>query len=267
MNTPATARGSVSPVAEQKRSTTIQSISIAMRFLKILAGSERSMPLAELARLSGTGRSTAHRYMQSLVKEGLVQQDAASSHYALGAAALSIGIAALRRVDAVEIAGTQMKLLTATHAMSGGVAIWTERGPMLVRWYRSAYFSINSVALGDILPIDNTACGQVFQGYLTPAEVTAARQKQPEHFRGTQPRPSEIERIRAEGWAEMTSHLLSGVTGQAAPVLDAQGELSCVVTTTTNLGELRRPEDRLALQDVARLVNRMTGGISYLSQA
>lgn len=60
--------------------------------------------------------------MQSLVKEGLVQQDAASSHYALGAAALSIGIAALRRVDAVEIAGTQMKLLTATHAMSGGVA-------------------------------------------------------------------------------------------------------------------------------------------------
>lgn len=59
----------------QKRSATIQSISIAMRFLNILATAQRALPLAELAQLSRTGRSTAHRYMQSLVKEGLAVQD------------------------------------------------------------------------------------------------------------------------------------------------------------------------------------------------
>ncbi|UFS67554.1 MULTISPECIES: IclR family transcriptional regulator [Paracoccus] len=246
----------------QKRSATIQSISIAMRFLNILATAQRALPLAELAQLSRTGRSTAHRYMQSLVKEGLAVQDPASSRYDLGPAALSIGIAALRRVDAVEIAGTQMKQLTENHGLSSGVCIWTERGPTIVRWYRSAQFSITAVSLGDILPVDNTACGMVFQAYLPRAQIEAARRIQPRHFRGTPPGKAVIDRIRAEGWAELTSHLLSNVTGQAAPILDAQGELTCVVTTAADLGKLNSPQAGLALRDAARLINRATGGQS-----
>lgn len=249
---------------EPRRSSTIQSISMAARFLRLLASSNTTMPLNELARGAETGRSTAHRYMQSLVKEGLVRQDPASSRYELGAEALSLGIAALRRVEEVELAGAQMKILAETHPMSGGVAIWTERGPTLVRWYRSAEFSITPLGLGDVLPVDNTACGLVFQGYLTAARVEAARRQQPDHFRGQAPSKAEIARIRSAGWAELTNHLLSHVTGQAAPILDAQGQLACVVTTTTDLGRLRAADDRLVLQDVARLVNRATGGQTWL---
>lgn len=249
-------------LSDGKRSATIQSISIAMRFLNILAAAERALPLGELAQISRTGRSTAHRYMQSLVKEGLAVQDPATSLYDLGPAALSIGIAALRRVDAVEIAGAQMKQLAQTHSLSGGVAIWTEQGPTLVRWYRGAHFAITTVSLGDVLPIDNTACGFVFQAFLPRARIEAARRVQPPHFRGTPPGKSQIDRIRAEKWSEMTSHLLSNVTGQAAPILDAQGELACVLTTVADFGRLNAPENRLILQDVARLVNRSTGGQS-----
>lgn len=253
-------------LAGQKRSTTIQSISIAMRFLNVLATAGRAMPLGELAQHARTGRSTAHRYIQSLIKEGLAAQDPVSGHYDLGPAALGIGIAALRRVDAVELAGVQMKQLAAHHAMSGGVAIWTERGPTLVRWYRSAHFSITPLGLGDVLPLDNTACGLVFQAYLSRAQIEVARRAQPAHFRGTPPGRAATEEVRRQGWAEMTSHLLSGVTGQAAPILDAQGELACVVTTVADLGKLNAPEERLALQDAARLVNRATGGRSVLDE-
>lgn len=245
-----------------KRSSTIQSISIAMRFLEILAAAERALPLGELATISRTGRSTTHRYMQSLVKEGLAIQNPATSHYDLGPAALSIGIAALRRVDAVEIAGVQMKQLAETHSLSGGVAIWTDHGPTLVRWYRSAHFAITTVSLGDVLPLDNTASGHVFQAFLPRARIEVARRNQPAHFRGTPPGKSVIDRIRSEKWAEMTSHLLSNVTGQAAPILDAQGEIACVLTTVADIGRLNTPENRLVLQDVARLINRATGGQS-----
>lgn len=244
----------------QKRSGTIQSISIAMRFLNILATAERPLPLGELARISQTGRSTAHRYMQSLVKEGLAAQDAATSLYSLGASALSIGMAALRRVDAVELAGTHMRQLAENHGLSGGVAIWTDRGPTMVRWYRGANFAINPVSLGDVLPLDNTACGHVFQAYLPRGQCEAVRRIQPPHFRGTPPARAVIEHVRAERWAELSSHLLSNVAGQAAPILDAQGELACVVTTVADLGRLNAPAERTALQDVARLINRATGG-------
>lgn len=255
-----------SPQTDRKRSPTIQSISIGMRFLEILASADSALPLAEIARRGDTSRSTAHRYMQSLVKTGMAQQDPVSGHYDLGAGALSVGIAALRRVDAIELAGAQMKQLATNHAMSGGVAIWTDRGPTLVRWYRSAHFAITSVSLGDVLPVDNSACGVIFQAWLPRAQIDAVRRVQPGHFRGTPAERAEIERARQTGWCEFTSHLLSNVTGQAAPVLDAQGELSCVVTTVTDLGQLRAPEDRLALQDVARVINRATGGQSSLFQ-
>ncbi|MCA0994977.1 IclR family transcriptional regulator [Alloyangia pacifica] len=244
----------------QKRSTTIQSISMAMRFLECLAEAGTALSLADLARGTGTGRSTAHRYMQSLVKEGMAVQDTASSAYDLGPAALGLGLAALRRVDAVEIAGAQMRALAERQAMSGGVTIWSDRGPVFVRWYRSAQFSISSIGLGDVLPLDKSACGHVFQAFLPPARIAAARIAQPEAFRGKPPSAAEIERIRSESWCELTSHLLTDVTGQAAPVFDAQGEIACVITTVTDLGQLRAPADRLALQDVAKVVNRVTGG-------
>lgn len=244
----------------QKRSATIQSISIAMQFLQALATAEHALPLAELAQLTRTGRSTAHRYIQSLVKEGLAVQDPATSRYDLGPAALGIGIAALRRVDGVELAGAQMRQLAELHGLSGGVAIWTDRGPTLVRWYRGIHYAITAVSLGDALPVDNTASGLVFQAFLPRARIEAARRNQPAHFRGTPADKAMIDRIRRERWAEMTSHLLSNVTGQAAPILDAQGELICVVTTVADLGRLTSAEGARALRDTARQINRATGG-------
>lgn len=244
----------------EKRSGVIQSVSIAARFLNTLANAEGELALGEVARRTGTGGSTAHRYLQSLVKEGLAKQDPASGLYDLGPAALSIGIGALKRIDAVDIAARHMKALAQQHAASGGVAIWTDRGPTLVRWHRSAYFSINPLALGDILPIDNTACGLVFQAFLPKAVIDAARKQQPAHFRGTPPTAAVLEQVRQAHWAEMTSHLLSNVTGQAAPVFDAQQEIVCVMTTVTDLGQLQAPEDRQALFHEAVLVNQATGG-------
>lgn len=247
----------------EKRSGTIQSVAIAARFLNVLASAEHELALGEVARRTQTGASTAHRYLQSLVKEGLAKQDPASSLYDLGPAALSIGIGALKRVDAVEIAAQHMKALAHQHAASGGVAIWTDRGPTLVRWYRSAFFSINPLALGDILPIDNTACGLVFQAFLPKATIDAARKLQPAHFRGTAPAKAVLDEVRSSRWAEKTSHLLSNVTGQAAPVFDAQGEIVCVVTTVTDLGQLKAPEDRDALARAASVVNQSTGGLPW----
>lgn len=245
---------------EDKRSGTIQSIGTAVRFLDCLVNASSAMPLGELARHVGVGRSTAHRYLQSLVKEGMVQQDAVSGYYDLGPKALSIGIGALRRVDAIEIAARRMQQLALNHAMSGGVAIWTERGPTLVRWYRSAYFSINPLGLGDVLPVDNTACGLMFQAFMPAARIEMARRNQPEHFRGTPPSEEVLQKIRQNAWAELTNHLLSNVTGQAAPVLDAQQEIVCVMTTVADLGRLHAPDDRELLLRETMQVNEATGG-------
>ena len=217
------------------------------------------MALGTLANLTETGNSTAHRYLQSLVKEGLAAQDPASGWYDLGPAALQIGIGALRRVEPVEIAARHMKELTTRIAAAGGVAIWTNRGPTIVRWYRGAYFTLNPVGLGDTLPLDVTACGMVFQAYLPKSQIKDARKVQLERFKGALPSPEVLEGIRQTRKAEQVGHLLPAVVGRAAPVFDPQGELACVVTTVSNLGQEDSEDDREALFETAKLISFETG--------
>lgn len=244
----------------EKRAGTIQSVSIAARFLNILANADEPLIMGEIARRAGTTGSSAHRYLQSLVKEGLASQDPASGFYSLGPASLNIGMAALKRVEPVEIAARHMKDLAERSAASAGVAIWTDRGPTLVRWYRSAYFSISSLGLGDILPVDNTACGYVFQAFLPDSMTNAAREVQPPHFRGKKPSEKTLKMVREKNWVELSSHLLPDVVGQAVPVFDAQNEIVCVMTTINNLGQPRDIEDAQTLQEKAIQVARETGG-------
>ncbi|WP_420337045.1 IclR family transcriptional regulator [Roseibium sp.] len=253
--------GSNTTKSEQRRSASIQSVSIAARFLNVLSDATGPLPLGVIAREAGTGSPTAHRYLQSLVKEGLVQQDPLSGQYDLGPAALRVGISALRRIDPVEIAARHMKDLANDHAFTAGVAIWTERGPTVVRWYRSAYFAINTISLGDVLPLDNTACGLLFQAYLSEAHTNVARKLQPAGFRDKKPSKREKQKMRETCWAELTGHLSPGITGQAVPVFDAQQELACVMTTVTNLGLMKAPEDRWALFEHAKRVAQETGGV------
>lgn len=242
-----------------KRSATIQSVAMAFRFLDLLSEAEGPLVLGEIARRGRTGASTAHRYMRSLVQEGLAAQDELG-RYDLGPAALRIGVRALRRIEPVEIAARSMQIMAAGHAASCGVAIWTERGPTIVRWYRSAGFTISTVTLGDVLPLDSTACGLVFQAYLPADMIASARRRQPAAFRGSAPRSDELVAIREAGIAELDERLFRQLTGKAAPVFNALGEIACVVATVSHVEVAEKEGHRAALCEAARRSSREAGG-------
>lgn len=251
---------SSSSISDPKRSGLIQSVSIAARVLQALSAADGPLALTALARTCRIGAPTAHRYLQSLIKEGLVQQDGSSGHYSLGHAALSIGLSALRQIEPVEVAASHMKALASRIAASCGVVIWTDLGPVIVRWYRSARFAISTVALGDVLPLDNTACGQVFQAFLPAQRIEAARERQPEAFRGRRGDERQHAQVRAECFAERVEHIFTSVTGKAAPIFDAQGELVCVVTTVSAVDAATAEGHADALRQVAAQVCVQTGG-------
>ncbi|MFJ6321479.1 MULTISPECIES: IclR family transcriptional regulator [unclassified Rhizobium] len=243
----------------EKRSGIIQSVSIATRFLNVLASSESQLALGELARRAQTGRSTAHRYLQSLVREGLVIQDQMTGAYDLGPSILSLGISALRRISPVEVAARHMKALASQISASCGVAIWTDRGPTIVQWFRSSSFSISTVSLGDVLPLDNTACGLVFQAYLPKSQIEAVRALQPASFRGCPPDDAVLKAIVENKGAELNEHIFSALTGKAFPVFNAHGDIACVVTTVSfvKTAESERHWDKL--DSAAQLATEESG--------
>ncbi|MBO9475688.1 IclR family transcriptional regulator [Shimia sp. R10_1] len=233
----------------------INSVVTAVRILEVMAAAERPLALGEIAKRAEIGTSSAHRYIQSLLATRMVTQDGPNQPYDLGQNALQIGLSAARRFDLMDAASHEMKALCGELAVSGGIAVWTDQGPTLVRWYRSETFSIASLKLGDVLPLDNTACGLLFQAFMSKKQIETARQAQPKAFRGEPPAPQTLEQIRQDKAVSITGHLKAGVTGQAAAVFDSQDEISCVMTIVAGIGFTENPEDMKMLCEAAKRLN------------
>ena len=66
----------------------IQSIEVGFRLLSVLAATNRPMMLRDIAKGASMPAAKAHRYMVSFLRIGIVEQDAGSGRYDLGAYAL-----------------------------------------------------------------------------------------------------------------------------------------------------------------------------------
>ena len=81
----------------------VQSLEIGLSVAHVLVNSQGPMMLKDIAQQAGMSPAKAHRYLVSLIRAGLVEQDPASSRYDLGPFALNIGLVALDRLDRVRL--------------------------------------------------------------------------------------------------------------------------------------------------------------------
>jgi DNA-binding IclR family transcriptional regulator len=83
---------------ETKSSHGVQSLEIGVDVLKVLVESGQALMLKEIAAAAGMPASKAHRYLVSLVRSGLVEQDSQNLKYDLGPLAIPLGLAAVDRL-------------------------------------------------------------------------------------------------------------------------------------------------------------------------
>lgn len=67
----------------------VQSLEVGMSLLKAMVAGQQAMMLKDIAAAADMPASKAHRYLVSLIRSGLVEQDPLSSRYTLGPFALS----------------------------------------------------------------------------------------------------------------------------------------------------------------------------------
>src|ERR1700688_2995277 len=82
---------------KRERRQRVQSAETGMAVLKGLARLGGRAGLTALASHVGESPAKVHRYLVSLVEEGLVTQDTGSQQYTLGFESMLIGLAAMRR--------------------------------------------------------------------------------------------------------------------------------------------------------------------------
>ncbi|NJS13295.1 MAG: IclR family transcriptional regulator [Sphingopyxis sp.] len=237
----------------------IQSVEIGLRVVDTLVSATGPLPLKDVAKRSGLAGSAAHRYLVSLIRMGLATQTA-DGCYDLGGFGLRIGIAALSRLDTIQVGEVFLRDFVDTSGLTAMLSIWGERGPVVVRWLQGRNPVYTTIRIGSIMPLETSATGGVFAAYLRDAELvgpTAALTKSER-----QAFDSHRAMIREAGHAEVAGDVIPGLHALAMPVFNGVGDIEAVFTAVS-AGQGFSAEARALLND---LTVRASANLGYVER-
>ena len=254
---------------EEKTQRAIQSIEVGGRLLLALADSAEPLPLKELAARAGLSASRAHPYLVSYGRLGLIEQHAGSGRYALGAAALRIGLSCLRQLDPLRAAEPVMQELAASSGHAVALAIWGNFGPTIVRLIEARQPLHIALRVGHVMSVFDTATGRAFAAALPRERVAAAlavasgRGADDDVLAG---RDEEFAHIRAEvaqhGVTRAAGRPLPGINAFSAAAFDHEGHVALVITALDHVERLPSAWNGRAahaVRDAARRISLRLG--------
>ncbi|MEU6258587.1 IclR family transcriptional regulator [Streptomyces sp. NPDC047043] len=220
----------------------------ALGILGLFSESKLSVSAQEVATSLGTARSTAYRYLQSLVGSGFLEEDP-SGGFRLGLRVLELARLARRGYGLSEIALPVMRDLCAEVGetvlltrRAGGAVICVERcesgHPVRISYERGSVLPINAgaAALSLLAWLPDEECRELLEGQrlqrftartLTDVDTLMAR----------------LAEIRGDGHCVSRGELDPDILGIAAPVRDEAGAVVAALSVAAL--EHRVPDRRL----------------------
>lgn len=213
------------------RRSSVQAVDVAATVLDAMCDLRRPAQLKDIAKIAGLQTAKAHRYLSSLVASGLAQQSKESGLYSLGPMALRLGVTAISGNDLIHRASGALCDLCTKHQTSGHLAIWGERGPVMIRNEHGGPSIILTVALGATMPLVRSASGRVFLAHLPRRATDGIIENEKQALGlGTE----EIEKIcaqtRAQGFGETAGGLVPGLFAVAFPVFGIDRNIQCTLS-------------------------------------
>ena len=214
----------------------IQSVEVGVRLLQALTKAQGPQMLRDLAATAQMPAAKAHRYLVSLGRMGLIEQQAETGLYDLGGFALELGLSALARLDPLAIAAGTLVSLRQEIGQTVALAVWANQGATIVRWLGADTPVAASLRVGSVMPLTRSATGAAFLAFL-PRESTlpwVGRELADNARKGLSPSTQQeveamIARVRHRGFAR-TSEFIPGIGGMAAPVFDHSGSMALALT-------------------------------------
>lgn len=233
----------------------IQSIEVGGRLLLALAGHDGPMSLKELAARAELPPSRAHPYLVSFGRLRLIVQDPVSGHYALGPAALQIGLSCLHQLDPVRAAEPVIRALAGQTGFAVALALWGNFGPTIVRMIEARQPLLVAIRAGTVMSVFGTATGRAFASTLPEARLAevvtgaqgpvggVAQYAAPPHRAGLDAAEQALVRqarddISRHGVVRASGQPIPGVNAFSAPCLDHDGDPALVITMLGHASEL-----------------------------
>lgn len=218
----------------------IQSVEVGGRLLLALAAQGAPMMLRDLANAAGMPPTKAHPYLVSFGQIGLIEQDPTTGWYRLGAFALRLGLMGLQQCEAVRLAAASMVELKARTRHTVTLAMWSPRGPTVVRLEEGDQPMQANLRIGMPMSIVGTATGRVFAAFVPPDRTEPAIRQERARFAQAPGASRQAEAqfdaqvvdIRRRGLARVIGSPLPGINAFSAPVFERTGDMVLALTVT-----------------------------------
>ncbi len=219
----------------------MQSAQTGMAVLKGLARMGGRASLSGLAAHVGESPAKVHRYLVSLIEEGLVAQDSATQQYRLGTEAMMIGVAAMRQADPVRLAEPALARLRESLEVTSFVAVMGNKGPTIVRFEESGLPVTVNARVGSVMSLLWSSTGRVFLGLLDDRRTLEMALEEFAHaapdlralleaMDAQDPVGALRREVQAHGCASIKDTYLKGISAVSAPLFDHSGKICAVLT-------------------------------------
>lgn len=249
----------------------VQSAEVGGRLLLALANQPGAMTLKDLAAAAGMPPSRAHPYLVSFGKLGLIAQDAAG-RYALGAAALQLGLTCLYQLDAMKAAQPVAEELARATGYAVALAVWGNFGATIVRMIDARQPLHVSMRAGTVMSLLGTATGRAFAAVL-PQEKLEHAMGGPLGDPETKGRPlspqqredlrTAIAEVQAHGVARAMGRPMPGVNAFSAAAFDHEGVPALVITSLGHQDHFPAEWDSSAAQAVRAAAGEISKRLGF----
>jgi IclR family acetate operon transcriptional repressor len=209
----------------------------------------------------GISKAVVHRVLASLRSRDLIKVDEQTRRYALGPAALIVGLSALNRIDIRQLALVELAALSAESDETATLSVRTGLSRVYVDQVTPNRSVIMRVSIGVPYPLHAGSSSKAFLAHLPTPEIeryldgslgavtSATLTDKPALL-------DELATVRANGWASSAGERQSGAASVAAPVFDSFGNVAAVISLCGPTGRFLPERQRwveLVLAATARL--------------
>ena len=218
----------------------------AIRLLKLFTPTAPEMNLVEISEQASLNKTTAHRLLQALSSEGMIERDEATSKYRLGAGLMALGVQALSSSDLRLRVRPMLKQLARETGETATLEVPIDNSMLILDEVAGSHFVGAAGNVGTRWPLHATSTGKALIAFDEHAMGRLADQL-PALTPRTIVSRTELEKqlgvIRRRGFAESVDELEEGFSGVGTIIRGGLGEVLGTLSIcgpTQRMGDSRR---------------------------
>jgi len=254
----------------------VQAAETCLIVLKALAGLGGRASLTAISAAMQESTAKVHRYLASLIAQGLVEQDRSNAQYVLGSESIRLGLIAMRQSDPIRNAHGALVHLCDSLQVTSFVAVMGNLGPTIVRMEEPSLPVTLNARVGTVLSSLWSATGRAFFAFRNEDAHLHARlmrelAEAPAHRRAlldaADPLGSLRRDIRAAGYAAVRDTNLTGISAVAAPIRDYNGHVVAVLCALGASGAFDPDPKHTIARAVCAATAQVSASLGYVANA